>query len=144
MSKHRRANGTNTPQANQRDAIEAHIEQLSRAPFQQCLTDLMEAKPAIEDLKKFSSKSSDRWSQAAAIMGRLSGYTEKLQVDVNANVNLWIQQASDQELLAKLQRLRSAIDVSPDTPYKPDEGNGKGLKNHQWTTLRRFCPVCTL
>src|SRR5262249_42156173 len=111
MSRKRKGNGTSPPDTTARDEIEADIEHLSRRPFQQCLTDLMEAKPAIEDLKKFSSKSPDRWSQAAAIMGRLSGYSEKLQVDVTSNIHVWIQNASDAELLAELQRLRHAIEI---------------------------------
>jgi hypothetical protein len=109
----------NLPQStSKRDTIEFEIERLSRAPFRDALTDLMEAKPPIEDLKKFSSKSPDRWSQAAAIMGRLSGYTEKLQIDVDQNIYVWIQNASDAELLAKIRELENAIEILPEKPVK--------------------------
>jgi hypothetical protein len=82
------------------DAIEAEIDAQSRGPFRRTLAKHLRAAEATPDtaLRTFAEKHPDRLAQSAAIYGRLSGYTEKLEVDTH--VAMQIAQLSDAELNA--------------------------------------------
>src|SRR5262245_477877 len=79
------------------DAIEAEIDAQSRRPFRRTLAKHLRAAEATPDaaLRTFAEKHPD---QSAAIYGRLSGYSEKLEVDTH--VAMQIAQLSDAELNA--------------------------------------------
>jgi len=116
------------------DAIETEINAQSRGPFRRTLAKHLRAAEATSDmaLQTFAEKHPDRHAQSAAIYGRLSGYSEKLEVDTNLAVHL--SQLSDMELEAVvrvsvvtyLQSLSSAerralqaeADASPSLPAR--------------------------
>jgi hypothetical protein len=85
------------------DAIEAEIDAQSRGPFRRTLAKHLRAAEATPDaaLQAFAEKHPDRHAQSAAIYGRLSGYTEKLEVDTH--VAIQIAQLSDMELEAEVR-----------------------------------------
>lgn len=85
------------------DAIEAEIDAQSRGPFRRTLAKHLRAAEATPDaaLQAFAEKHPDRHAQSAAIYGRLSGYTEKLEVDTRLAVQ--IAQLSDGELSAQVR-----------------------------------------
>ena len=75
------------------------VSKLSREPFQEVLTHLLEAAPNREDVHAFAKRYPDRWAQAVAILARLGGYHDKLQID--ATVILDVARMSDAELLQR-------------------------------------------
>jgi len=94
--------------------IRAALENRVRSPFRSVLTDWLGASPGEDDLKKFAAKSPDRWSQGLAILGRLSGYSDKLEVDTDITVTRRIDSMSDMEMRAELDRLvaeRAALEA---------------------------------
>jgi len=97
---------TDEPEENT-EAIEIRtaLENRIRSPFRSVLTDWLGASPGEDDLKKFSAKSPDRWSQGLAILGRLSGYSDKLEVDTDITVTRRIESMSDMEMRSELDRL---------------------------------------
>ncbi len=82
------------------DEIALAISKLSLEPFQEVLTHLLEAAPDVEDVHAFAKRYPDRWAQAVAILARLGGYHDKLQID--ATVTLDVARLSDAELLQRL------------------------------------------
>lgn len=82
------------------DEIALAVSKLSREPFQEVLTLLIEAAPDLDDVHAFAKRYPDRWAQAVAILARLGGYHEKLQID--ATVTLDVARMSDAELLQGL------------------------------------------
>jgi hypothetical protein len=91
----------------------------SRDPFRKALADYLQSNPSLDDIKIFSKKHPDRHAQSVAIFARLSGYSEIVQVDINNNFHVWVNNASDAELLAKRAELDAqlnAIDVTPNQP----------------------------
>jgi hypothetical protein len=85
------------------DTIEAEINAQSRGPFRRTLAKHLRAAEATPDaaLQAFAEKHPDRHAQSAAIYGRLSGYTEKLEVDTHVAVQ--IAELSDAELIAEVR-----------------------------------------
>jgi hypothetical protein len=96
--------------------LERAMASYSRDPFRKALTDYLQGNPSLDDIKSFAKKYPDRHAQSVAIFARLSGYHEKVQVDIDNNIHVWIKNASDSELLAKVAELESqlrTIDVTP-------------------------------
>lgn len=85
------------------DEIRDEIERNSREPFQGALADLLAAQPDTEALAAWALKSPDRWAQAVAIFGRLSGYHERAELIVDDLRKL--RTMSDAELLAAAEQL---------------------------------------
>ena len=95
----------------------------SRAPFRQMLANLMSAQPDAQALKAWAVKSPDRWSQAVAIAGRLSGYADKHEIEAPstlAGLVAAVSKMSDGELLEKLAALRERTPTAP--PLFADNG----------------------
>ena len=90
------------------DEIWSQIQLMQREPFRNLLATLLECAPNEEALKAFAAKSPDRWMQAIAIAGRLSGYTEQL-VSTEVNIFMQINQMSDGQLLDEYQRIQSQL-----------------------------------
>jgi len=85
--------------------IRAALENRVRSPFRSVMCDWLGAAPGEDDLKKFSAKSPDRWSQGVAILGRLCGYSDRLEVESDINITRRIEGLSDMEVRAELDRL---------------------------------------
>lgn len=100
------------------DKIRAETDRLSRAPFVECLNDLLSAQPTLESLKAFADRSPDRWSQAVAIMARLAGYHDKLEITGNLTVD--VRRMSDSQLVAALCEIEGkAESVVTSQPLAP-------------------------
>ncbi len=82
------------------DEIAGAISRLSREPFQEVLTLLLEARPDRDAVHQFAKKYPDRWAQAMAIFARLGGYHDKLEIDASVTVN--VSRLSDMELIEQL------------------------------------------
>ena len=91
------------------DEIASAISRLSREPFQEVLTHLLEAKPDREAVYQFAKRYPDRWAQAVAILARLGGYNDKLEIDTNITVNL--SRLSDVELIQRLSETQEKVDA---------------------------------
>ncbi len=89
------------------DEIAGAISRLSREPFQEVLTLLLEAKPDREAVHQFAKRYPDRWAQAVAILARLGGFHDKLEVETNITVNL--SRLSDMELIQKLSETEDKL-----------------------------------
>lgn len=87
------------------DRIAAELEVLSRAPFQELLVDLLEARPSPEAIKEFAARHPDRWAQATVMLARLAGYNDKVKVDGSLAVQVSLM--SDVELLDQLAELET-------------------------------------
>jgi len=85
--------------------IRAALENRIRSPFRSVMADWLGAAPGADDLKKFSAKSPDRWSQGVAILGRLCGYSDRLEVENDVTISRRLESLSDMEVRAELDRL---------------------------------------
>lgn len=86
-----------------RDQIDAHLEALSREPFRDALGKFLQATPDTATLEAWAKQKPDRWAQSLAIVARLSGYTDKLEIEGTINN---VHTLSDAELLRRAQELR--------------------------------------
>jgi hypothetical protein len=99
----------------------------SREPFRKALMDYLQGNPNVDEIKAFSKRYPDRHAQSCAIFARLAGYSEKVQIDIEKNIHLWIKNASDMELIQKNNELEKelaemkarSIDITPTEPIKP-------------------------
>lgn len=89
------------------EKIREEIESYSRKPFQSLLSDALNSFPTAAKLKEFADRWPDRYAQYLATIGRLAGYSEK--VERVENIHHWIHSASDAELIQKNQELQRAI-----------------------------------
>ncbi len=109
-------------------AVAAHIDQLSREPFRDLLTRILEAEPDPEKVKAYAEKYPDKWGQLVTMVARLGGYNERLQVETSHTVVL--AQLSDAELSERLQTAlgKLGIPVNAGDPIDlkalPKAGNG--------------------
>ena len=99
------------------DRLRTQLAELSRAPFQDLLADLLAAAPSPEDIRRLAGKSPDRWAQAVTMVARLGGYAQQTEVALDAR----IADMSDSELLQALQALEAPPEGSPlgDGPIAP-------------------------
>ncbi len=61
------------------DKIQVQLSSLSCEPFRKELSRFLCFAPSDEAVQAHANKSPDRWSQAVAILGRLSGLTDKVE-----------------------------------------------------------------
>lgn len=85
----------------------AELEALSRSPFRRLLARIMDCAPSPEAIQALAEKNPDRWGQLMAIVGRTSGYNEKLELEGTLTQRLTDQ--SDSQLLARITALESAL-----------------------------------
>jgi hypothetical protein len=123
---------TQTGRKNEADETLKEIESYSRAPFRRILSDLVVATPGVEELRTFARKAPDRHAQSMAIVGKLAGFSEKLEID--GSLAMRIDKMCDSQLIAAYNQLRrelkeevraeidaelasppALIDVTPDT-----------------------------
>jgi hypothetical protein len=100
-----------------KSTIKYELDKLLRNPFRDELAKVLANSPNDEDLAAFAKKSPDRWGQLIAILGRLAGYSDKLEVSGSFEYN--VNELSDaqvhskrEKLLAKLQELPDIIDIT--------------------------------
>ena len=104
--------------------ILAPLQALSREPFQEVLALCLQATPTPQRLREFAADYPDRWANMLAIMGRLAGFSDKVET-TSRNLHVHAVTAlSDAELLSKLDMIRAepesaevmaALDAMPDT-----------------------------
>ena len=88
--------------------ILAELENLSRGPFRRVLAKLLANAPSDEAISKQAEAHPDRWGQTTALIARLGGYNERLEVE--GSISLQIQQYSDAELVARAIELQHELD----------------------------------
>ena len=89
--------------------IENELENLSRRPFRRFLARLLANAPTDQAIADQAEKHPDRWGQTSAMFARMSGYTDKLEVE--GSLNLKIQGLSDSELEAELTKVRDQLET---------------------------------
>ena len=90
-----------------REIIEIALMNMSRQPFRDLLAMILGCPPDEESLRAYAKRCPDRWGQLAAIFARLTGFTEKIQVETNFATT--VQQMSDMELMQKLADLEKQL-----------------------------------
>lgn len=92
---------------------QAEIELRSRNPFIEILAAGLLNSPSNKAVKKLADKSPDRYAQYITQMAKLSGYSEKIEVE-QSKVNLKQLAMSElRSLLSDLSSQLKAIDVTP-------------------------------
>ena len=115
------------------NAVAAHIDQLSREPFRDLLTRLLECEPDPDKVKAYAEKYPDKWGQLVTMIGKLAGYHERLEV-ANSHV-VALAQLSDSELMGRLGDSLERLGIDPQAfgvavaredgvPEMPKGGNG--------------------
>ena len=69
-------------------AVNAHIDALSRKPFQDVLKHILQAEPSVEAVQAYSERHPDRWGQLLTMIGKLAGYHDRLEVASSHSVVL--------------------------------------------------------
>jgi hypothetical protein len=72
------------------------------------LTQILNCGPTDEAIVNLAERNPDRWGQLLAIVARLGGYTEKLEVE--ASVSVSINAMSDAELTAEIASFDTSMD----------------------------------
>jgi hypothetical protein len=96
------------------EQISAELENLSRGPFRRVLGKLLENGPSDEAIASQAERNPDRWAQTVALIARLGGYNEKLEVE--GSLSLKVQQLSDSELVALLAEYQGQLDNQSNAP----------------------------
>lgn len=78
------------------DQLRAQLKQYDRMPFLDLLATWIECAPDPESVIAFAEKHPDRYMYAVSQMGRLAGFTEKKEVEVD--VQFHIRHMSDSQL----------------------------------------------
>ena len=90
-----------------KEDVERSLKQGHREFFQRILSKYIRTVPSDKALSTFGERQPDRHAQATAIYARLAGYTEKLDVQMDASVGMIdFNKLSDSELYAKILQLR--------------------------------------
>jgi len=84
---------------------------MMRDPFRNELVKVLTASPNKKAIKEFASKYPDRWAQTVAILARLSGFNEQIEVLKDVHIELQIKTMSDSELEDKIKDLANVVDV---------------------------------
>lgn len=111
-----------------REQVAATLRSYDRGPFLDLLAVWMECAPDPEAIMDFADAHPDRWANALASIGKLAGFTEKKEIDIDINLN--IKSLSDSQLEDRLAELKKSLiieaeatDVTPDvTETDPTSG----------------------
>ncbi len=90
------------------EQIREQLESLSRRPFRTVLARLLDCAPTDAAMVAQAEKNPDRWGQTVALLARLSGYNEKLEVE--GSLTMRVQDLSDAELTAQLAAYQATLD----------------------------------
>lgn len=97
------------------EVVQAQINSLSRQPFRDLLARFLISAPTEEAIAEQAEKHPDRWAQSTAIVARLGGFNEKLEVE--GSLSMRIEGLSDAQLQAELDTMSAALDIqSSDRP----------------------------
>lgn len=117
-----------------REAMLERLRSFDRDDFRGELARALSIAPGRKALRRFANKAPDRWGQLVAILSRLSGFNEQIEVKVKGSLLTYaadLEQRSDGELDAMLAALRApapakvialpatnqaCVARSPDTP----------------------------
>lgn len=112
-----------------RNALSAELQRLSRGPFRDLLADFLTCAPTAKDIQRAAMKSPDRWAQALAIVAKLSGYHERLEVDGVAKVatlsDVEIEERLNAVIEKRAQQL-AAQRTQEHLPLPPDDSRLEG------------------
>ncbi len=89
------------------DTIARNIAILSRSPFRDKVAEILLNGPSAGAIGALAEKNPDRWGQLLAILARLAGYTEKLEVE--GTLTHRIEDLSDAQLEAELASMRGRL-----------------------------------
>ena len=103
--------------------VAAALEARSREPFTQALAELMACKPSLEVLYRFANSAPHRWVQAVAVLARLVGYHDKLEVKGDMSFAA-LNRMSDMELEQKSREIAARI-MGSEGDQPADQGDGK-------------------
>jgi hypothetical protein len=98
-----------------KDEILDQLNRLSRDPFQQWTAEIIGALPTKEDMQAYFKKYPDRAAQTLTQVAKLSGYSEKTQIN-QTNIFAVVANASDAELMARLAKALEAIEQRKTEP----------------------------
>ncbi len=84
--------------------IAAALKAGSREPFRQILEVFLQAAPTSEEVAEVARRAPDRYVQALTMLGKMSGFHEKMQVDhSHTHKVMALMQLSDSQLMGRLQ-----------------------------------------
>ncbi len=110
------------------DEEAAHVAAQSREPFRQVLEQFLQAAPDVDDIAEFARRYPDRWAQALIMIGKLSGFHERMEVSHEHRHLVAIAEMSDMELMQQLREAMQALgldgDRIPDMRKLPALTNG--------------------
>lgn len=90
--------------------VRAQLEMYNRSGFTDILAHFMQCRPTLENTIQWANQYPDRWANAMSIVAKLAGFSEKLEITNNLNIN--IGSMSDAQLLQQLQETRDKLQVS--------------------------------
>ena len=117
------------------DQLRAKLRNYDRTPFLDLLALWMDCTPDQATLELFAEKYPDRFIKAMVELGRLAGYADKMQVDVNLTTK--VQSLSDSQLEDRLRRNAERLGISvppilsleaetvPSEPDSPSQSAGE-------------------
>jgi hypothetical protein len=88
------------------DAVREQLDGMSRDPFRDLLADVLGSAPTPDAVHDLAQRNPDRYGQLLAIVARLAGYNEKLEVQ--ADVTTHVRDMSDAELELRIAELERA------------------------------------
>ena len=88
--------------------IAERIQALNRSPFRELVSVLLDNAPSQGAIVALAEKNHDRWGQLLAIVARLGGFNEKLEVE--GTLTHSISSLSDAELADKIAALNHSFD----------------------------------
>ncbi len=94
--------------------IQQQLTELSRAPFSNKLARLLSFSPSDEALQAYANKSPDRWAEAVAIFGKLSGVTDKDNADLKFDFAREVQGMSLFEKEKLLEKYKAELSEDGD------------------------------
>jgi hypothetical protein len=89
------------------DQLRARLRKYDRTPFIDVLALWMECTPNAEVIEKFAEVFPDKFVKALEALGRLSGYAEKREIDVNLTAQ--VSALSDSQLEDRVRRAAQKI-----------------------------------
>ncbi len=94
--------------------IAAALKAGSREPFRKILEIFLDAAPTAEEVAVAARRSPDRYVQALTMLGKMSGFHEKMAVDHNHTHKVMaLMQLSDSQLMARLQDGLEQLGIDP-------------------------------
>jgi hypothetical protein len=86
--------------------VRAYIGSFSREPFQRQLAKFLQCAPDRQSIIAFAKRNPDKWAKTVQVFASLSGYADKMEIDINMNIN----QMSDTQIEARLAELSVLLD----------------------------------